>query len=451
LLNYGVAAFLVDFLLNVIAILLAITLYSGASLLLSVLLFTPVCLLLLTPKTRLKRNPLPSKLQQEKHQYDEGERLNPLPIRPFVTMYRGCMLIVTCLAILAVDFKIFPRRFAKTENWGTSLMDMGVGSFVFSAGVVGARAILQERLAKKSVPLASRLSASAKHSLPLFVLGLVRLWSVKGLDYAEHITEYGVHWNFFFTLALLPPFVALFQTFFAMIPSYTVLALLLGSAYQASLEFTPLKAYILTAQRTDLLSKNREGIFSFIGYLAIYLAGQATGLYILPRNANSTSSPNNSNIATQERKRMVIRLASWSITWALLLYLTLSYKYGLALRISRRLANLPYVLWVCAFNNSQILAFCLIETFIFPDVHKATDNRAAESEASKATSRILKSYNRNGLAIFLVANLLTGFINMTIKTLDLSTAEATAILIGYALILTVFAFGLDAKGISIKF
>ena len=438
-----------DFLLNVAAILLAVTVYSGASLLLNGLLITSIVMLYFYPKnsTASKRISKASKPQNESTHTTKAETLDSFPVRPFITAYRGCMMIVTCLAILAVDFRVFPRRFAKVENWGTSLMDMGVGSFVFSAGVVAARPILKEQQAGTSVTLGSRLYASIRHSLPLLGLGLVRLYSVKGLDYAEHVTEYGVHWNFFCTLALLPPFVALFQSLFALIPSYAILALLLGSAYQALLEFTSLKAYILTAQRTDLLSKNREGVFSFFGYLAIFLAGQAIGLYVLPRTEREMQSP---STAGSERKNLLKRLAFMSTAWSCLLFFALSYKYGLALRVSRRLANLPYILWVSAFNCTQILAFCLVETLVFPSVHKAMDNRAAISESDRATSRILRSYNRNGLAIFLVANLLTGSINMTIKTLNKGTAEAMAILTGYAMVLTIVAFILDDKDISIK-
>lgn len=356
-------------------------------------------------------------------------------------------MVITCIAILAVDFKVFPRRFAKVENWGTSLMDMGVGSFVFSAGVVAARPILKDRVAEKPSLLLQRLTRSARHSLPLFALGLVRLYSVKGLDYAEHVTEYGVHWNFFFTLAFLPPFVALFQSFLALIPSFEILSILLSSMYQLSLEFTSLKAYILTGPRTDLLSQNREGVLSFFGYLAIFLAGQGTGTYILPRKMKPNSK---TDTATQERGRLLIRLVSSSLMWTLLLALATSYKYGLGLQVSRRLANLPYVFWVSAFNCTQITVFCLMESLLFPGVHKATDRISERRETTMATSRVLRAFNANGLAIFLLANLLTGMINLTMDTLSVGSEGAVGVLVAYAALLTGIAVMLDAKGIAIK-
>nr|CAD2175669.1 unnamed protein product [Meloidogyne enterolobii] len=47
------------------------------------------------------------------------------------TMFRALLLNTTALAILAVDFSIFPRRFAKTHYYGQSLMDTGTAAFVF--------------------------------------------------------------------------------------------------------------------------------------------------------------------------------------------------------------------------------------------------------------------------------------------------------------------------------
>ncbi|KAG0651485.1 GPI-anchored wall transfer 1 [Hyphodiscus hymeniophilus] len=437
---YSPISFAVDFLLNVGAILLATTLYADTPLLLNILLLAPAALIYAAPRAT---PPKKSKLPPSKETKDEIP--NPLPKKSFLTTYRGAMLVITCLAILAVDFKIFPRRFAKVENWGTSLMDIGVGSFVFAAGLVAARPVLKEKLQGRTTPLSTRLYQSVRHSLPLLVLGLIRLWSVKGLDYAEHVTEYGVHWNFFFTLGFLPPFLALFQTAFQYIPSYAGLAVLLGSAYQVALETTNLKGFILVGERTNLFNKNREGIFSFFGYLAIFLAGQSTGMIVLPRSLSSSTG-------VQQRKRLLLTLSAWSSLWILLFFLCTSYKYGLSLQVSRRLANLPYFLWICAFNCTQITAFCLVETIFFPQIYKNVDTSSkTENEIYKnATSRVLESCNRNGLAVFLAANLLTGLVNLTVPTLHVSDLQAMGILLFYAATLTGLAVGLDVYDISIK-
>lgn len=88
-------------------------------------------------------------------------------------------------------------------------MDLGVGSFVFSQGIVSARSFLLEPFSASSStssvnPLTSVLSdttSALRKSLPLLVLGLARLVLVKASDYPEHVAEYGTHWNFFLTLA----------------------------------------------------------------------------------------------------------------------------------------------------------------------------------------------------------------------------------------------------------
>ena len=417
--------------------------------LLNVLLLSPAVLIYVVPlaSNRQKKQSKPKQANETSSTSSGLQGLDPLPVRPFITTYRGTMMVVTCLAILAVDFRVFPRRFAKVENWGTSLMDVGVGSFVFSAGTVSARPILRDQLAGNAPTLSQRLYSSIRHSLPLLVLGMVRLYSVKGLDYAEHTTEYGVHWNFFFTLAMLPPFATVFQFSHSSVFLHSLLSSALGGIYQSLLEFTDLKAYILTAPRVDILSQNREGIFSFLGYLAIFLAGQATGFYILPRHPNRSSSTAN---VTAQRKRLIFRLASWSIIWGLLFYLTTSYRHGLGLRVSRRLANLPYIFWVSTFNCTQLTLFCIIETVSFPGVHKVLEKTSEAKVVAKATSKVLKAFNRNGLAIFLLANLMTGLINLNVKTLEVSRERAIAVLVGYAGILTTVAIILNARNISVK-
>jgi hypothetical protein len=44
------------------------------------------------------------------------------PPQPFLSVYRAQMMLMTIVAILAVDFPVFPREFGKCEDWGTSLV-----------------------------------------------------------------------------------------------------------------------------------------------------------------------------------------------------------------------------------------------------------------------------------------------------------------------------------------
>ncbi|KAK5561879.1 Glucosaminyl phosphatidylinositol (GlcN-PI) nositol acylation protein [Exophiala xenobiotica] len=487
-----------DFLLNVCGILFAITLYSSAPLVLSIFLITPSLLLFFlasapsnssssstTPSSKppkaAKASPSSSSISNASSTAPTSPATANLPVRPFLTHYRGSMMIATCLSILAVDFRIFPRRFAKVETWGTSLMDLGVGSFVFSAGVVSARALVKLSSSSSSssttttttaaVPsgpnFTNRFLISIRHSLPLLLLGLIRLYSVKNLDYAEHVTEYGVHWNFFFTLALLPPFVEISDTITRHLPllSYDVLSVLLSLIYEIALNEPRLDLlrYILISPRgPDWLSKNREGVFSFIGYLAIFLAGRGTGTRVIrfsppspsPHSRKSRSGTGTDDddhasliLITRQERRLVLRAL---LTRALIysaLFLLSTHVYACNLDPSRRLANLPYVLWISAFNNAQLLLFGLVE-HCGPSFSYAAQDR--DKVRHFATSRILRVFNTNGLAVFLVANLLTGLVNLTMNTLDTTALGAMVVLIIYAAVLTGFALGLDYTGVKIK-
>ena len=50
-----------------------------------------------------------------------GTRIHISPL-PSLTIYRSHMMLMTILAILAVDFPIFPRSLAKCETFGVSLV-----------------------------------------------------------------------------------------------------------------------------------------------------------------------------------------------------------------------------------------------------------------------------------------------------------------------------------------
>ena len=128
------------------------------------------------------------------------------------------------------------------------------------------------------------LKKSITNALPLLVLGFLRLASVKASGYHEHVSEYGIHWNFFFTLAVTKLMSSLvFVTAFPLKWSWIV-AIILGACHESFLGLG-LSEWILendTIDRSseDLLSANREGIISGITCLDNIMGVIALCLYL---------------------------------------------------------------------------------------------------------------------------------------------------------------------------
>ncbi|KAG5001504.1 hypothetical protein AAZX31_08G263300 [Glycine max] len=330
-------------------------------------------------------------------------------LRAYVTSYRVIVMIITFLCILAVDFRIFPRRYAKTETYGTSLMDLGVGAFVLANSLVSRQA--------RNITSVSWKTAIVSTS-PLIILGFLRLVTTTGVDYQVHVGEYGVHWNFFFTLAA----VSILTSFINISPQYSgVIGSLVLVGYQFCL-VQGLNHYLLSNERgMDIISQNKEGIFSIFGYWGMYLLGVHLGNYLIFGSHSSGF-----------RSSRWVRMRVWVLSilfWLLTVLLDRHVE-----RISRRTCNLPYVTMVVA-DNLQLLSILML----------------ADLVPGSKTSILEEAFNRNLLATFLLANILTGLVNLSVDTLSASSITAFFILLVYAYVLSIVIGIADYFGIKLKF
>ncbi|KAG6412960.1 hypothetical protein SASPL_125655 [Salvia splendens] len=284
-------------------------------------------------------------------------------IREDITSYRVSMMLVTCFSILAVDFKIFPRRYAKTETYGT---------------------------------------------------GLVRII----VNYQVHVGAYGVHWNFFFTLAA----VAILTLIVNVHPKYCGIL----------------------------------GLLILIGYWGMYLIGVRIGSYaFFGDNADAILKTK-----TWTRTRVwVLCMFFWSLTLLLDWYVEAT---------SRRMCNMAYVSLILAinlqglgivmmfdcvprckssameeaFSRNMLASFLLVREIVAPTLahglHTYDDSgldRATDHQFSECVQ----------------ANVLTGLVNLSIDTLSASSISALAILFAYAFILC-FVVGIaNFFGMGFKF
>lgn len=208
--------------------------------------------------------------------------------RPFVTNFRALTNIITAVCVLAVDFRVFPRKFAKTEVYGYSLMDTGVGLFVIANALVAPEARDFGERSKDCLArtLARNSKACVKNCAPLLILGLGRFLAVEYSGYQRHVSEYGVHWNFFVTLAFVKMFTSTIAT--AVNSRYSLLSgIWILAMHEYALSTKGLKEWVLgDAPRNDFVSANREGLVSVPGYVGLYLIGVAIGRLVHSTYAN---------------------------------------------------------------------------------------------------------------------------------------------------------------------
>jgi len=329
----------------------------------------------------------------------------------FIAEYRSVVMITTCVAILAVDFpSVFHRSHAKTDEYGYSLMDLGTGSIV-CANAVCSRAARAVKQGKVGGALLRQLAGM----WPIIALGFVRLAVLSGIDYHVPTSEYGVHWNFFFTIAVLN-LVSTLADLDAQSSAFIGIATLF--AYQVFLSGFGGEEYILRAPREGLFSANREGILSCAGFLGIHWLSVALGGCIrLPRPGT-----------------YINHLLLWIAGGALAATAVLT---AVGLPTSRRMCNLPYATFVLGVNA------LVLGLLAFIDLHWP-----------RPRPRLPLAYGGvqdSMLASFLAANLLTGVVNVFLQPLLIPAGAAFLMLIGYTFgWIAPFAL-LHSRGVAVKF
>lgn len=366
-------------------------------------------------------------------------------------------------------------------------MDMGVGGTIFSSGLVAGPRLLQAFSSEASSSRSTLTRMMKKATLPLCILGLARTLATKQVDYQEHVSEYGTHWNFFYTLATVP-IVAHFLVTQLLSPvinntllrvssssscggrsafRYTAALVIAGTGvvlavgYEGVLQRIGLQQWMLDpdTKRVDVLSSNREGVFSCVGYIAIYLVAAGLGAVLISGKRGGQSTTHASatattvNIGPETPGRRSARLAlkssaavvvegapssleskdgnfpssssphhtailgSLFILVAVVLYILLQV---VDLPVSRRLCNLSYVVYVCGCALFQLTLLSWVD-------EKYNNN----NNNNTSSSLVYDAVNKHALAVFLVANVLTGAVNLGMDTLAASDWVSAGVLTGY--------------------
>lgn len=227
---------------------------------------------------------------------------------PIIVSYRAYINLMVIISIFACDFPFFPQKHLKTDFYGLSLMDVGIGAYLFNNGCLHSY----------------KTGKTLRTALLLFILGCVRLLTLHITDYKVNITEYGKHLNFYFTLS--------FTYLLSMLRIPPRMGLLIMISYEILLR-NRLDVFIFTEKRDTFFLQNKEGIFQLIPSLCIFIFTRK--ISNLKKNTNNTA-----------RLLGLIKTTGVFIVY----YLICSRSSA----PSRRLGNFCYVSWILALHSLHL-------------------------------------------------------------------------------------------------
>lgn len=362
------------------------------------------------------------------------------------------ILISTTIMILAVDFKVFPRRNCKIEHFGLGLMDAGAIYFL------AMNAILSPEVKflglTQSNDNSNKLKVIKKNVYScsiLLIIGLIRLVTVKNLNYQEHVSEYGVHMNFFLLLVLIKfigMVLTLISTKLIFNPIFGFLLILLHEILLKKFGFSD---YIQQdGYRSTFLDKNKESFFTLFGYIGFYLSCFYWASKIYQKLINSSSidqslfrnSVNSTfNSSNYNSKYNTIYFC---LKYGLFYFLIFLLSNHFSEPISRRNVNM-------AFTCLMLSTICLIGSFefiwtILYDRFYLNTNETFKRDHKSTNVKLIiqEAYTKNGLITFLFSNILTGFVNMSTNTMQLSDLNAIILLFTYSFIVAISICFLDS-------
>lgn len=266
--------------------------------------------------------------------------------------FKAQAMLMTIMAIFTVDFPMFfDRPLCKTEDFGWGLMDLGVSAVVFSSALVNKLNV--SNLANRT-SFVQDISRAFFGNIVVTGIALLRFFMLTDLNYHDHVTEWGTHWNFFCTIICIN----FLMSFVRSNKISLIIGLVVLLAFELYFKANGRAMYILYGPRDDLMSANKEGVYSVHGYFIICLFGIAVGSDIFNTLIFVEPSKYVQVIKTkegQEKRRsqeclMTFKLFGYSI----LMFLASELSIQLFDLPSRRLCNIAWIFHQISLCNMML-------------------------------------------------------------------------------------------------